>query len=100
MITYIFFAMVMTQSAAYLWFQSKGGIVSHRNYMLAHACFMVGQSAQAIESYGNGAFASFIGAQEDIQAPLEMDFLVGESGEVFQGNGLYFHRCITPSISS
>jgi hypothetical protein len=57
--TYLFFIMVMTQSAAYLWFQSKGGVVSHRNYIIVNACFMVGQSAQAIESYSNGALASF-----------------------------------------
>lgn len=51
--------MILTQSAAYLWFQARGGVVSHRNYMIANACFMVGQSAQAIESFINGAWASF-----------------------------------------
>ena len=59
MLTTIFFAMIITQSVAYLWFQSKGGIVSHRNYMLAHGAFMVGQSAQAFDSVMNGAMASF-----------------------------------------
>lgn len=59
MITVLFFLMILTQSAAYLWFQAKGGVVSHRNYMIANACFMVGQSAQAIESFINGAWASF-----------------------------------------
>lgn len=59
MIIVIFFAMIVTQSVAYLWFQSKGGIVSHRNYMLAHGAFMVGQSAQALDSVRNGAMASF-----------------------------------------
>lgn len=59
LVTAIFFAMIITQSVAYLWFQSKGGIVSHRNYMLAHGAFMVGQSAQALDSIRNGAMASF-----------------------------------------
>ena len=59
MITVVFFVMILTQSAAYLWFQSKGGVVSHRSYMIANGCFMVGQSAQAIESFINGAWASF-----------------------------------------
>ena len=59
MLTALFFAMIATQSVAYLWFQSKGGIVSHRNYMLAHGAFMVGQSAQALDSVRNGAMASF-----------------------------------------
>lgn len=59
LITAIFFLMIITQSLAYLWFQAKGGVVSHRNYMVANACFMVGQSAQAVESYINGAWASF-----------------------------------------
>jgi hypothetical protein len=59
MITIIFFAMIITQSVAYLWFQAKGGIVSHKNYMIANSCFMVGQSAQAIESFTNHAWASF-----------------------------------------
>lgn len=58
-ITLIFFLMIITQSLAYLWFQAKGGVVSHKNYMIANACFMVGQSAQAIESFLNGAWASF-----------------------------------------
>ena len=51
--------MIMAQSAAYLWFQSKGGIVSHRNYIIANSLFMVGQSAQAIESLSKSAMASF-----------------------------------------
>lgn len=51
--------MVITQSVAYLWFQSKGGVVSHKKYIVANALFMVGQSAQASESYLNGAWASF-----------------------------------------
>lgn len=59
MLTGLFFAMIITQSVAYLWFQSKGGIVSHRNYMLAHGAFMFGQSAQAFDSIRNGAMASF-----------------------------------------
>lgn len=59
MLTIIFFAMIITQSVAYLWFQSKGGIVSHRNYMLVNGAFMVGQSAQALDSIRNGAMASF-----------------------------------------
>ena len=59
MITAIFFGMIITQSVAYLWFQSKAGVVSHRNYMIAHACFMVGNAAQAIDSSTKGAWASF-----------------------------------------
>ena len=59
MITGIFFVMVIIQSLAYLWFQAKGGVVSHRNYMIANACFMVGQSAQAMDSFLNNAWASF-----------------------------------------
>lgn len=59
MITVIFFTMIIAQSAAYLWFQSKGGIVSHRNYMIANGCFMLGQSAQSVESFTNHAWASF-----------------------------------------
>jgi len=59
MITALFFAMIITQSIAYLWFQSKGGVVSHRNYMIANALFMVGQTAQALDSARGGAWASF-----------------------------------------
>ncbi len=59
MLTAIFFGMIITQSIAYLWFQSKGGVVSHKNYIIANALFMVGQSAQAIDSSLNGAWASF-----------------------------------------
>ncbi len=55
MITTIFFAMIITQSVAYLWFQSKGGIVSHKNYIITNLCFMVGQSAQSIESFARNA---------------------------------------------
>jgi len=59
MITAIFFGMIITQSVAYLWFQSKGGVVSHKNYIIANALFMVGQSAQAVDSSLNGAWPSF-----------------------------------------
>lgn len=59
MITAIFFGMIITQSVAYLWFQSKAGVVSHRNYMIAHGCFMIGNAAQAIDSSTKGAWASF-----------------------------------------
>ena len=59
MITALFFAMIITQSVAYLWFQSKGGVVSHRNYIIANALFMVGQTAQALDSARGGAWASF-----------------------------------------
>ena len=59
MITAMFFGMIVIQSAAYLWFQAKGGVVSHKNYMIANGCFMVGQSAQALDSFFNGAWASF-----------------------------------------
>lgn len=58
-ITIVFFLMIITQSLAYLWFQAKGGVVSHRNYIIVNACFMVGQSAQAVDSFLNGAWASF-----------------------------------------
>lgn len=56
--TQIFFVMIMVQAAAYLWFQSRGGVVSHRNYMVAYGLMMVGQFAQAAESYSKDAFAS------------------------------------------
>lgn len=59
MLTAIFFIMIGIQSAAYLWFQSKGGVVSHRNYMIANACFMFGQAAQMGDGFLNGAWASF-----------------------------------------
>jgi hypothetical protein len=59
MLTFIFFGMIITQSAAYLWFQSKGGVVSHKSYMAANACFMLGQTAQAADSFTKGAWASF-----------------------------------------
>lgn len=59
MINAIFFAMIITQSVAYLWFQSKAGVVSHKKYMIANACFMVGQTAQAGDSFIKGAWASF-----------------------------------------
>ncbi len=55
----IFFIMIGVQCAAYLWFQEKGGMVSHRNYIIANACFMVGQTAQALDSVTKDAFASF-----------------------------------------
>ncbi len=59
MITGVFFCMIITQSIAYLWFQSRGGVVTHGNYMRAHAFFMLGQFAQAGDSLLNGAWASF-----------------------------------------
>lgn len=58
MITGVFFGMIIAQSIAYLWFQSKGGVVAHREYMVAHAMFMVGQLAQVGDSVRNGAWAS------------------------------------------
>lgn len=57
--TTIFFIMIGVQCAAYLWFQEKGGVVSHRNYIIANACFMVGQAAQSLDSITKGAYASF-----------------------------------------
>lgn len=51
--------MIIIQSVAYLWFQSKGGVVSHRNYIIANLCFMIGNSAQALESLTRTAWASF-----------------------------------------
>ena len=57
--TTVFFIMILVQAVAYLWFQSKGGIVSHRNYIVANALLMVGQFAQAAESYTKNAMASF-----------------------------------------
>lgn len=59
MLTAIFFAMIITQSVAYLWFQSKGGVVSHKKYMIANGCFMFGQAAQMGDGFLNGAWASF-----------------------------------------
>ncbi len=59
MLTVIFFAMIIVQSAAYLWFQSKAGVVSHKKYMIVNACFMVGQAAQVGDGFVNGAWASF-----------------------------------------
>ena len=55
----LFFIMILIQAVAYLWFQSKGGIVSHKNYIIANAFLMVGQFAQSAESYIKGAVASF-----------------------------------------
>ena len=57
--TIIFFIMIGVQCVAYVWFQGKGGVVSHRNYMIANGCLMVGQTAQALDSVTKGAFASF-----------------------------------------
>lgn len=55
----IFFIMICIQAGAYLWFQSKGGLVSHRNYIIVNLLLMVGQFAQAAESYTKNAMASF-----------------------------------------
>ncbi len=57
--TTIFFIMIGVQCVAYVWFQGKGGIVSHRNYMIANGCLMVGQLAQSLDSVTKGAYASF-----------------------------------------
>lgn len=57
--TIVFFIMIGIQCVAYLWFQGKGGLVSHRNFMIAHACLMIGQAGQAIDSVTKGAYASF-----------------------------------------
>ena len=57
--TQIFFVMICIQATAYLWFQSKAGVVSHKNYIIANALLMVGQFAQAAESYMKDAMASF-----------------------------------------
>ncbi len=51
--------MIGVQCVAYVWFQGKGGIVSHRNYMISNGCLMVGQTAQALDSVTKGAYASF-----------------------------------------
>ena len=57
--TQVFFVMIMIQAGAYLWFQSRGGVVSHRNYIIVHALLMFGQFAQSAESYMKDAMASF-----------------------------------------
>lgn len=57
--TQLFFVMILVQAGAYLWFQSKAGIVSHRNYIIVNFLLMVGQFAQAAESYTKNAMASF-----------------------------------------
>lgn len=59
MLTVLFFAMIIIQSGAYLWFQAKAGVVSHKKYMIANACFMFGQAAQMGDGFLNGAWASF-----------------------------------------
>lgn len=51
--------MIGVQCVAYIWFQEKGGVVSHKNYMIANGCLMIGQTAQALDSVTKGAFASF-----------------------------------------
>ena len=55
----IFFVMIGIQAGAYLWFQSKGGLVSHKAFIVVNCLLMVGQSAQAMESYQMNAMASF-----------------------------------------
>jgi len=57
-LTITFFAMIAVQGIAYLWFQSKGGIVSHKKFILASVCFMTGQLAQSWESFTKEAYAS------------------------------------------
>lgn len=57
--TNLFFIMICIQAGAYLWFQSKGGVVSHKNYIVANSLLMVGQFAQSAESYMKDAMASF-----------------------------------------
>ena len=57
--TTIFFIMILVQASAYLWFQSKGGVVSHKNYIIVNSMLMVGQFAQAAESLTKNAMASF-----------------------------------------
>ncbi len=59
MLTAVFFGMIIAQSVAYLWFQSKGGVVSHKNYIVANVFFMFGNAAQSIDSFMNGAWPSF-----------------------------------------
>ena len=51
--------MIGVQCVAYVWFQGKGGVVSHRNFMIANVCLMIGQTAQSLDSITKGAFASF-----------------------------------------
>ena len=55
----LFFIMVGIQSAAYLWFQSKGGVVTHKTFVIVNLFLMTGQSAQSIESFIKEAYASF-----------------------------------------
>lgn len=55
----VFFIMIGIQAGAYLWFQSKGGLVSHKAFIAINALLMVGQFAQAAESYTKDAMASF-----------------------------------------
>lgn len=57
--TQVFFVMILIQAGAYLWFQSKGGMVSHKNYIIVNGLFMIGQFAQSADSYKMGAVASF-----------------------------------------
>lgn len=51
--------MIGIQSAAYLWFQAKGGVVSHKKFIIYNLLLMIGQSGQAIESITKNALASF-----------------------------------------
>ncbi|OGN02828.1 MAG: hypothetical protein A2651_01570 [Candidatus Yanofskybacteria bacterium RIFCSPHIGHO2_01_FULL_42_12] len=58
-LTFVLFLMISVQAIAYLWFQSKGGLVSHKKFILVNLFLMVGQSAQSIESFIKEAYASF-----------------------------------------
>ncbi len=54
----VLFLMVIVQCVAYVLFQRRAGIVSHKKYIACNLCFMVGQTAQAIDSALMGAWAS------------------------------------------
>jgi len=51
--------MILIQAGAYLWFQARGGLVSHKAFIIINFLLMVGQFAQAAESYAKSAMASF-----------------------------------------
>ncbi len=53
------YALMTAQIIAWVWFQSKGGSLNYRGFMLFTFCMLLGQTGAAIESFGSSAWGTF-----------------------------------------
>ena len=53
------YGLMATQVVAWVWFQSKGGSLNYRGFMIFTACMLLGQTGAAIESFNSNAWGTF-----------------------------------------